>query len=126
MEKFYIAYSKIHGKGVFANIFFSPEDVVGKCLIPVFNKNIDPNKEYGYSDVSKSLGTLVEKTILEKYLNHSNDPNGELFFSDKLELSLRTIKNITPGEEITVDYKDAFPKIDELQVRFVKIDAKNM
>ena len=119
MEKFYVAYSKIHGKGIFANNFFSSGDIVGNCLRPVLKKDIDPNKEYGYSDVSNYLGTLVEKTILEKYLNHSNDPNGELFFSDNLELSLKIIKNVVPGEEITVDYKDAFPKIDELQRRFV-------
>ena len=36
-----IAYSKIHGKGIFANNFFSSGDIVGNCLRPVLKKDID-------------------------------------------------------------------------------------
>jgi SET domain-containing protein len=114
-KTYYVAPSKIHGKGVFADQYFVTGDYIGKCLKPVLKKEIRKDKEYGYSDVSEQLGTLVEKTELEKYLNHSAKPNAEMFFERELLLSLRAKKDIAQGEEIVVEYGDAFEKIDQLQ-----------
>jgi uncharacterized protein len=36
--------------------------------------------------------------------NHSYEPNAEYFFSGRLVQVFRAIRNITPGEEITINY----------------------
>ena len=119
MKEYYIAPSTIHGHGIFSKKYFTAGEYIGKCLKPVFKSEIKSDKMYGYSDISYRLGTVVQKTKLEKYLNHSPKPNAELFFYNGLQLHLKAIKNIAEGEEIVVDYGDAFPKIDKLQQMLV-------
>lgn len=120
MVNFIVAPSKIHGNGVFAYRYFISGEEIGYCLKPIFKVDMSPDKEYGYSNVSEKLNTVVEKTFLEKYLNHSTSPNAELFFKNEMQLWLRATKRIQPQEEIVVDYRDAFPKIDKLQEVLVK------
>ena len=119
MNNFYIAESGIHGKGVFAAKSFSQGEEIGKMLTPVWEKDRNPGKFYGYSDASEKLGTLVEKTLLEMYMNHDSDPNAEIFLRDG-KAWLKAIKNIKPADEVTVNYQDAFKTIDELQEEFAK------
>jgi hypothetical protein len=60
---YYVALSKIDGKGVFADQYFVTGDYIGKCLISILKQDKKEDKEYGYSDVSERLGTLVQKKL---------------------------------------------------------------
>lgn len=117
MSNFYVAPSKIHGMGVFAKTPINKNEEIGKMLNPVYEKDRDPSKHYGHTSMSKVLGTLVEKTMLEMYMNHQVDCNAEIFLRNG-KAWLKAIKDIAPGEEITVNYENAFRVIDQLQEEF--------
>lgn len=117
MDNFYVAPSKIHGLGVFAKIPIKKDEEIGKMLTPIYKLDREPNKQYGHTSMSQVLGTLVEKTMLEAYMNHAKDHNAKIFLRDG-KAWLRAIKDINPGDEITVDYADAFMIIDRLQEEF--------
>ena len=118
MDNFYIAPSKIHGLGVFAKDPIKRGEEIGKMLTPIYQQNQDPAKHYGHTSMSAVLGTIVEKTMLEKYMNHAVDCNAEIFLRDG-KAWLKAIQDINPGDEITVDYSHAFMVIDRLQEEFV-------
>lgn len=113
MKKYYIAKSKIHGLGLHANQDFIKDQLIGHVVNIVSKKN--KNKEYFTTKLSKKLDTFIERTELEKYLNHSNKPNATCI-AKKDKVYLYAIKPIKKNEEITVKYKDAFKTLDEAQI----------
>ncbi len=95
------------GCGVFARRLFVPDEVVGEIEGEVIN---DP--KYG-SDYCMEIDAklALEPTAPFRYLNHSCDPNCELFSWDDREhdgtqggLWLSTLRRIDAGEELTIDY----------------------
>lgn len=94
---FYIADSKIHGKGVFCREWLIP----GNILFLAFS-----NRD-----------GVLSITELGAKVNHSNNPNTEVFEKTKGEWYLYTLKPIFPGTELTANYSNtpifiARPKTD--------------
>jgi len=94
------------GRGVFARRRFRLEQVIGVVRGRVVN---DP--DYG-SDYCIELGEGrgLEPAAPFRYLNHSCEPNCELFSRETNEaaipdrLWLQALRSIEPGEELTIDY----------------------
>jgi hypothetical protein len=120
----YVAYSELHGKGVFAAKPIEPGEVIEICPVLLFPKSELPH---------------IRKTILDDYYfdwgrddewfavalgfgsiyNHSYTPNAEYdmdFEADTIDFFC--IKPIQAGEEILVNY-NGFPE-DQTTVWFEK------
>jgi len=83
--------SEIHGVGIFAT-----EDIPSDTILGITHI-IDDRFEQEHI-----------RTPLGGFYNHSTDPNCETYYIDDIMI-LRTIRNITSGEEITSKYKLYFP-----------------
>ena len=94
------------GRGVFARRRFHAEQVIGVIRGQVID---DPGYTSNYC-MELGDGRSLEPIAPFRYLNHSCDPNCELFSweSDDLaplgRLWLQALKPIEPGEELTIDY----------------------
>jgi hypothetical protein len=96
------------GKGVFALRRFRKEQVVG-----VVQGKVVEDADYG-SLYCMDLGGIRSLEPIEpfRYMNHSCDPNCELFnwdYGDQdtnppTQLFVAALRTIQPGEEITIDY----------------------
>jgi hypothetical protein len=95
------------GKGVFAKRRFRRSQVVG-----VIQGRVIEDPEYG-SMYCMDLGNARSLEPIEpfRYLNHSCEPNCELFiwtYEDEnqpaTQLFLEALRTIQPGEELTIDY----------------------
>jgi SET domain-containing protein len=112
---YYIHKSEIHGKGIFANKNFNENEKIGHLINVVSEK--DPKLKYFKSSLSDSLGTFLERSELERYLNHSFHPNAKCKITGST-VELFAIKPIKKHEEITVDYKRAYEILDVAQIKF--------
>ena len=110
---YYIDSSKIHGRGIHANKNFQPGDDIGHLIFAV--KEDSANKEYFKTKLSEFLGTKIERSDLEKYLNHTSNPNAECKTIGN-EVRLLATKLIKKDEEIAVDYTHAFRELDKAQL----------
>lgn len=114
MSNFNISPSKIHGQGIHAAHAFQQDDQIG-CLVTIVQKK-EANKEYFTTGASRYFGTFVERTDLEKFINHSETPNTKcLVDNDKVYLVAN--QAIAVNEEITVNYVEsdrAFTKSERL------------
>jgi SET domain-containing protein len=90
--------SPIHGRGVFARKLLRANTRVGTYD----GEHVTENDTYvlwvEYAD-GEVVGIDGKNQL--KYLNHSKQPNAE-FWGDQL----MTLRDIRPGEEITIDYGD--------------------
>ena len=96
--------SRVGGCGVFARLTLGREEVIGQVLGTVIT---DP--EYSSRtciDLGQSLSLEAIRPF--RYLNHSCDPNCELFQWDEPrdppQLWLQAVRPIDAGEELTIDY----------------------
>lgn len=113
MKNYKVAKSKIHGNGIFADKdFFAGEDI-GHLVYAVLDKK--DGKEYFTSQMSPSLGTYLERSELEKFLNHSAEPNAKCR-AYGIEVRLIASQPIKKGEEITAAYEDAYLELDKAQI----------
>lgn len=78
-----IGISKIHGRGLIAA------------------ENVDKDSEISIARVAGM------RTPAGRYTNHSFDPNSRMVRDENGDLYIRSIKNILPGEEVTIDYREA-------------------
>lgn len=103
------------GRGVFARRRFRAEQVIGIVRGQVID---DPAYTSNYCmDLGK--GRSLEPAAPFRFLNHSCDPNCELFSWETDDpapadrLWLQALRRIEPGEELTIDYawpvEDAIP-----------------
>ena len=113
MSNFYIAPSSIHGKGIHASRNFKVGEDIGYVARAVSKSAI--GKEYFQTNLSSKLETKIERSELEKYLNHTNEPNARCK-SIGSEIRLIAIKPIKKDEEIVVDYDDAYKELDKSQI----------
>jgi len=84
-DNYEIKDSIIHGKGTHSKEHFKPGDYINCC-------------------VSKIKGTFeFDITHFGKYLNHSYEPSSEIK-REKPVYNVYALKEINPGDEVTVDY----------------------
>ncbi len=94
--------SKIHGKGIFARQNIEKNQPI--CVIKgrkMFKINKDEEDALAHPDwVGFEMNHWVDPIPPFKYLNHSCNPNSAI----KGKVTLVALKDITAGEEITIDY----------------------
>lgn len=93
MRKWKIDKSSIHGYGIFANQNLDLKDNLGLGFEKVKNTG-KPDSDY-------------RRTMLGMMINHSDQPNVELF-NIKNKYYIITLKKITSGKELLIDYS-SFP-----------------
>ena len=79
IKQVYVGKSFIHGNGCFSEVFQHKGSWLGKAII---------GEKY---------------TMLGRYINHSSEPNVQFNFNSD-DVSVIALKDIRPGEELTVDY----------------------
>ena len=90
-KDFRLGLSPIHGKGVFSNRAYEPDEVVGRAISSL---------------IDEGRGG-IKRTLLGMYVNHRETPNTRLEkSSDSDRYYLRAIQPIAPGAEITISYWD--------------------
>ena len=89
----YVASSKIHGKGLFADCHIPAGTIIG------WLEGI-PTKTDGAYVLWISEREAIEVTCDLRYINHSDNPNA-CYYDD---LSVMALRDIHPQEEITHDY----------------------
>lgn len=97
-----------HGLGVFAILSFPAESLVGWM---VGQRILDPEYSSPYG-VDLGDGTTLEPEAPFRYLNHACDPNCALYVVGPDEsgagghptVCIETLREIAPGEELTIDY----------------------
>lgn len=101
-KKVYIGTSKIHGRGVIAKKNIKKGEIVfivkgKKRFLKVHNE-----KEALCGDCWIGIGknTWIDPVGYGRYLNHSSKPNCGI----KGTVTVRAMRNIKTGEEITIDY----------------------
>lgn len=101
--------SDIHGFGLFTTIDIPADSIILKIhgeLISeeecVLREERDNNVYIFWYDEEKYIDT--SKSIKIKYINHNCSSNCEVIDGDEKSLLLLTTKNISAGEEITIDY----------------------
>lgn len=95
------------GQGVFARRNFRNDQVIGEILGEVFDSNIYTSNYCMELAHNRSLEPIAPY----RFLNHSCEPNCELFYYDAEEdgsppvsLWLQAIRAVPMGEELTIDY----------------------
>jgi hypothetical protein len=95
------------GKGVFARRHIHE----GLLLSEIHGKVLEDYPEDSSYCMALPSGKLLEPTAPLRFLNHSCDPNCELFYWEDEEtnlqedrLWLQTIRPIVPGEQLLIDY----------------------
>ena len=94
------------GRGVFATRRFATGEVVEDC----------PTVELVDADVTGRLNDYVFSSVKDGDLllvlgygmlyNHSPNPNVEYLQDEPSTITFRTLRNVRPGEELTIDYGD--------------------
>ena len=95
------------GNGVFARRRLKAEIVVGEIL----GEHLDDHPEDSSYVMELPSGRLLEPAAPLRFMNHSCDPNCEIFYWEADEgevqedrLWLQTIRPIEAGQEILIDY----------------------
>ena len=95
------------GKGVFARRQIQE----GLLLSEIHGKVLDDYPEDSSYCMALPSGKLLEPAAPLRFLNHSCDPNCELFYWEDQDITLQedrlwlqTIRPIVPGEQLLIDY----------------------
>ncbi len=96
------------GKGVFAQRGFARDVVIGE----IFGEVLEEHPEDSSYCMELQSGRLLEPQPPLRFLNHSCEPNCELFYWVDEEskappedrLWLQTVRPVAVGEELTIDY----------------------
>jgi hypothetical protein len=83
------------GWGLYAAEPIAPGEVIVRLAGPIVGHNTETSIQCGEGVYLDGSGGI------DDYLNHSCEPNGYIRFSD---MSVRALRPIGPGEEITYDY----------------------
>jgi uncharacterized protein len=94
----YVAPSRIHGNGLFANLMIPKGTYLGTYR----GKRVEENDTYvlWLADAGGEFGIDGENDL--RFANHSLQPNAEMDDQGRLY----TLRDIQPGEEITWHYGD--------------------
>lgn len=80
-DKTYVSNSDIHGKGLFASVFFKRGDVITPAAVDGL------------------------RTIAGRYTNHSCRPNAQFVYKDANNAIVVALDDIYVGQEILIDYR---------------------
>jgi len=101
--------SLVHGKGLFSTIEFKRDDVLTIIHGELINadecerrENEEANVYIFYKDEDEYIDASNQTQL--KYLNHSCDYNCDIDEDENGDLFLFAVTNISPGEELTIDY----------------------
>jgi SET domain-containing protein len=101
----FVADSPVHGRGLFARHNIPADTWIGHYDGPQTRENgmhvlwVEAGKDEGTGEEWIGYDGVNEL----RFLNHARQPNGEM---DGLDLY--AIRDISPGEEITIDYGEEF------------------
>ncbi len=87
--------SPIHGMGVFA-----AEDIEIDEWEYVYGMMVPASSVYGF----EHNDAWMEPFPPFRYTNHSDSPNCEVHMDDDSVMDIMALRNITKGEELTIDY----------------------
>ncbi len=99
-ERFFVAESTIHGRGLFAACWIPPHTLLGRYEGPTTEEDGD-YVLWVKDDEGEWFGIDGENEL--RFVNHADDPNAN-FEGDELW----TLRGIARGEEITHHYGDEF------------------
>ena len=101
---YYISDSPIHGKGVFASVKINKDSDLG--IIILNGVAMKMYRRYEHDRIFKDHRgeEFKEHRGLARFLNHSDTPNAEIIVNNN-SCSLKTIKEINEGDEITANYR---------------------
>ncbi len=95
------------GLGVFAERVIVPDEIIGEVTGTIVHK-VGYGSEYC---IDLDTGRALEPDAPFRYVNHSCDPNCEIFSWDEADgditpdrIWLTALRVIRPGEELTIDY----------------------
>jgi SET domain-containing protein len=96
------------GRGVFATRRFAKGEVIEAC----------PTVELADADVTGRLNDYVFSSVRDGDLllvlghgmlyNHSPNPNVEYVQDEPSTITFRALRNVRPGDELTIDYGEAW------------------
>lgn len=122
-QRFAVKNSHIHGDGVFATMPIWIHHIVG-----YYEGNLYPNHdslpfyEHGtktyYWELSN--GKVIDGKNDLRFINHSCDPNlesREVVINGQLHIQFYALRNIMPGEELTLNYRLRRDKGDKHQYK---------
>ena len=102
---YHVKESTIHGRGLFASVKLNKDSDLGVIVVRGEN-NIRFFRRYNTDRFfkDKNQKTFKEHRGLGRYLNHSETPNCKIIVNNNT-CSLKTIKDIQEGDELTANYK---------------------
>jgi len=95
-QLFYIQESEIHGNGLYARTRINQGDYMGEYDGPIVSEN---SAHVLWVEKYDDVWVGRDGKNLLRYLNHSKDPHAEF-----VGFELYALRDIEPGEEITIDY----------------------
>ena len=95
-KQFFVANSDLHGKGLFAKSFIKADKHMGEYIGPSVARN-GPHVLWVTDE--NGVRTARDGKNFLRYITHSTEPNAAFDGFD-----LFALRDIRPGEEITIDY----------------------
>lgn len=112
-DSLFVKKSPLHGLGCFARVRF----LKGNCIARYAGEQINRQEAMrrmkrrdGKRISELEAGWYIDGSVngnQTQYINHSCDPNADAFVTGG-SLFIFALREITPGEEITVDYLNSF------------------
>lgn len=97
-----VAPSEIHGRGLFAEIAFGGGEVLGTLDGQVIRHADHPDVlDEEWNAISEELLLVRAYPTKYRYMNHSPSPNCRI---DQRDMSIRALRDVEAGEELTIDY----------------------
>lgn len=90
--------SPIHDEGLYTTQAIDAGEVL--YVVPMNRISLAPNSHYAKIGEKR----WVDDAAVLNWVNHSCNPSVELVLTDNEPPKLRALRNISPDEEITVDY----------------------
>lgn len=95
-QLFYKKVSTIHGEGLYSRSMIKQGDYMGEYDGPMVTEN---GSHVLWVEKYEEVWVGRDGKNLLRYLNHSPDPHAEF-----IEFKLYALRDISPDEEITIDY----------------------
>lgn len=105
--------SSIHGKGTFASALLEADTLILEYTGELIDRRTAVERDrpeapdYSWYILQVDDDIFIDARLVEhpaKYINHSCEPNCSLL-RDETRAFIRTLRTISPGEELTYDYE---------------------
>lgn len=111
IENFQLLRSNVHGIGLFSLNFYPKGFEFGVAFVSGAMSYL--YEEYLGDNYDKDADDSIRQLTAVRFVNHSLSPNLELYKPDQHFIFARCVRDIKIGEEITTDYRLAFPLFNE-------------